>query len=478
MQVVPFLRPTFRLSFSHATYKRSCSTSYLPIDIKSLMARYLPKEVALEDISVVVGGWIRTFREQKKYSFIEIHDGTCTETLQIVCDASHLTGLILTTGACVLVQGTLHRPVGRKQGLEMHNPQISIYGGCDESFPIHKQGLEMAYLRQQLHLRSRTMLMSAIFRVRSQLQFAIHEFFQKEGFTNIHTPILTSMDCEGAGELFKVQSNGDSKAMEMYFGVPTFLTVSGQLHAEIFASSMSKVYTFGPTFRAEKSSTPRHLSEFWMVEPEMAFYNLNQTTQFAGKLLGHVIQYLFQHCEGEMQLFSTTFKQDLYQQLKPLTLGQTLPAISYSEAIAILAQKDMAITWGDDLQREHEHIICEHVQGPVFVTHWPKHIKPFYMKLDANDKRLVQNFDLLVPRVGELIGGSVREDDLSLLTERMKEKDLDMTTHEWYCDLRRYGSVPHAGFGLGFERLLQYVTGVGNIKDVVPIPRFYGECKF
>jgi len=434
--------------------------------------------------SVVVNAWIKTCRSQKNFTFLELTDGTTLQPLHVVGNTCEIDSVSLTTGTCVAVKGVIRdAESGRKQGRELHAPFITILGPCDESYPIQKKGLPLTFLREHLHLRPRTTLIAAVLRVRSMAQMSVHHYFQDLRFVNIHTPILTSLDCEGAGELFNVQTSGDlalpnnAPDTERYFKSAAYLTVSGQLHAEIFATALSKVYTFGPTFRAEKSATTRHLSEFWMVEPEIAFADLDEIIALSQNLVKHVIQDFFLKLPNEVEFFSTFVEKDIKQQLQKVLDTEEFAKVEYSEAITILRKLNQEITWGADLQREHEQELCKYFDGPVFVLNWPASLKPFYMKMNE-DGKTVQGFDLLVPRVGELVGGSVRENDLSSLEEQMRAKGVPHEPYRFYLDLRQYGSAPHGGFGLGFERLLQYLTGIANIKDVVPVPRYYGEITY
>jgi asparaginyl-tRNA synthetase len=379
------------------------------------------------------------------------------------------------------VTGTLVASVGRKQSVEIHLPTVVVVGECDETYPMQKQGLPIEFLRENLHLRSRTNITSSTMRIRNRLTMAVHNYFQENGFINVHTPIISSLDCEGAGELFRISSSTDKIGEPQYFGVDeTFLTVSGQLHAEIFACSMSKVYTFGPTFRAEKSSTTRHLSEFWMIEPEIAHASINDVMGHSTNLIKYAVKDCLENSKEDMEFFTKWVRGTNENNVNTLQdiVDQPFAVLTYTEAIKILQNNKKTIQWGADLQREDELFLCEnYAKKPIYIINWPKSIKPFYMR--TNDEgNTVEGFDLLVPQIGELVGGSIREERYDVLIQKMKDQNLNMKDYEWYSDLRKYGTVPHGGFGIGFERLIQFVTGVKNIKDTIPLPRSFGECKY
>jgi asparaginyl-tRNA synthetase len=439
---------------------------------------------------VRVQGWVRTKRDSKGgFSFIEIHDGSSLRGLQIVAEASlenyDPEVLGLGTGCSLSAEGTIVPSQGRGQAVELRAERIRVLGGADpEAYPLQKKRHSFEFLRQIAHLRARTSTFGAVFRVRNVLSRAVHDFFQERGFLYVHTPLITPMDCEGAGELFRVttfdpvamagRAAGGVDFREDFFGCPTYLTVSGQLEAEALACALGRVYTFGPTFRAENSNTARHLSEFWMVEPEMAFFDLQEDMDLAEAFLKHLIDALLSGAPEELAFFDERIQPGILEMLKRIAESE-FRRIPYDEAVRLLegAPKsfEYPTAWGHDLQTEHERYLTEEVfRGPVIVHDYPSRIKPFYMYVNE-DGRTVRAMDVLVPRTGELIGGSQREDRHDVLKARMEEKGVDPEAYGWYLDLRRFGSVPHAGFGLGFERLVQYVTGMANIRDVIPFPR-------
>jgi len=395
------------------------------------------------------------------------------------------------TGASVSVVGTLQASPAKGQDMEIVPSRVEVIGTCDSSSPVQKAGTSFEFLREVAHMRPRTNSLGAMFRVRSKLSYIVHSFFNERGFVHAHTPILTTSDCEGAGEMFQVTTldmdappRDDSNAIDYgqdFFGEKCSLTVSGQLEGELLASSLSKVYTFGPTFRAENSNTARHASEFWMIEPEIAFADLQDDIELAESFIKYMIENLLTECERDLRFFDQRIEKGLLDKLRAVLVSD-FAVMEYSDAVAQLQKADhdfeFPCDWGCSLQTEHERFICEHLtQRPTFVVNYPKRIKPFYMYCNDDD-RTVACFDMLVPRVGELIGGSQREHRLDILQARMQEHQMDTDAYKWYLDLRRFGTVPHAGFGLGFERTLMYVTGMENIRDVILCPRVPGNAKF
>lgn len=434
-----------------------------------------------------INGWVRTVRSSKAFGFIEINDGSFFSNLQVVFDENlpnfkELSRLI--TGSAIKVAGVLVESPGTKQPFELKAETIEVEGQCEPDYPLQKKRHTFEYLRTIAHLRPRTNTFSAVFRVRSVAAYAIHKFFQERGFVHVHTPIITGSDAEGAGEMFRVttlnfdQTPRDEKGMvdfsKDFFGKETNLTVSGQLEAEIFCMAFNKVYTFGPTFRAENSNTPRHAAEFWMIEPELAFADLTDNMNLAEKMLKFTIGYVLEQTPEEMQFFNSFVDKGLIERLENI-VNSDFGHITYTEAIDILkksgGQFEYPAEWGLDLQTEHERYLTEkHFGKPVFVTDYPKEIKAFYMRLN-DDGKTVAAMDLLAPGVGEIIGGSQREERLDILEKRMDAQDLNKEDYWWYLDLRKYGGTRHAGFGLGFERLIMYLTGMTNIRDVIAFPR-------
>ncbi|MBV6500130.1 MAG: Asparagine--tRNA ligase [Prosthecobacter sp.] len=437
--------------------------------------------------SITVCGWVRTRRDSKACSFLELTDGSCFKGLQVVVDASlpcsNLMPSIL-TGASVQVEGDLIPSPAAGQRWELQAKNVELLGEADASYPLQKKGHTPEFLRTIAHLRPRTNLFGSVFRVRSRMAFAVHRFFQERGFFYAHTPIITSSDCEGAGEMFRVTTQkpgSNAKPEDDFFGRPTYLTVSGQLQGEAFACALGNIYTFGPTFRAENSNTARHAAEFWMIEPEMAFYDLFADMTLAEENVRYLVQAMMTECPDELEFFNKFVDKELVARLQQ-TLDKPFERISYTEAVDLLLKSGRSfehpVVWGEGLQTEHERYIAEeHVKGPVTIYNYPKVIKPFYMRQN-DDGRTVAAMDLLVPGIGEIIGGSQREERLDLLQAAMKAQDLDEETYRWYVDLRRYGSVPHAGYGMGFERLLMFVTGVSNIRDVIPFARTPGHAPY
>ena len=442
---------------------------------------------------IQVQGWVRTRRDAKDFSFIELNDGSCLRNLQIIvknslpnyADVQHLN-----TGASIIVRGELVASQGKGQNWEIAADKIDIVGGADDSYPLQKKGHTPEFLREIAHLRPRSNLFGCVFRVRSRLAFAVHKFFQERGFIYVHTPIITGSDCEGAGELFRVTTidaknpprtqSGEIDYAKDFFERPTYLTVSGQLEAEAFASALSKVYTFGPTFRAENSNTSRHSNEFWMIEPEMAFCDLNGNMDLAEEIVKYLIVDLRENCAEELGLFAKFVDKELLARLD-FVVERKFQRITYTDAIELLKKSgekfEFPVEYGLNLQSEHERWLTEKQKCPVTVFNYPKEIKPFYMRLN-DDGKTVTAMDLLVPGIGEIVGGSQREERLDVLDARMAETGMDKDHYGWYRDLRRYGTVPHAGFGLGFERTVAYVTGLNNVRDVIPFPRTPGNARY
>ncbi|MFO7577729.1 MAG: asparagine--tRNA ligase [Pelovirga sp.] len=442
---------------------------------------------------VHVCGWIRSVRRGKEVTFIALNDGSCQGVLQIVAAAGVAAPVDLArlaTGACLAVRGDLVPSPAAGQHWELQARVITLLGGVDDGYPLQKKRHSFEYLRSIAHLRPRANTFGAVFRLRSALSFAVHQFFQQRGFLHVHTPVITTNDCEGAGDMFRVTTLDpqhpplvDDKVdwAQDFFGERAGLTVSGQLQGELFATAFSDIYTFGPTFRAENSNTSRHASEFWMIEPEMAFTDLTANCQLAEDFFRALVVYALDHCQEDLAFFNERIEKGLIDRLETLAQAD-FHRISYSEAIALLSRADKTfefpVAWGLDLQSEHERYLTEQVfSGPVFVTDYPQEIKAFYMRLNE-DERTVAAMDLLVPRVGEIIGGSQREERFHILQARMDAHGIDATALDWYLDTRRWGSCPHSGFGLGFERLLMYLTGMENIRDVIPFPRTPGHARY
>jgi asparaginyl-tRNA synthetase len=433
---------------------------------------------------ILVKGWVRTRRDSKELSFLEINDGSCLQNLQVVVDNTipdYANLTTVTTGAAVAVQGALIPSPGRGQLWEVRATHVTLLGAADpHTYPLQKKGHSDEFLREIGHLRPRTNKYGALFRIRSESAFAVHQFFRDRGFYYVHTPIITGADCEGAGEMFVVTTlagfNKDNPAAftDDFFGKKAYLTVSGQLEAELLACALGKVYTFGPTFRAENSNTPRHAAEFWMIEPEVAFADLDDNMDLAEAFVKSLVTHVIEHCSADLELFARFVDKDLRPSLEVIA-NESYVRLPYAEAVELLQTSSQAfefpVAYGIDLQTEHERYLTEkYFKKPVIVYNYPKDIKAFYMRLN-DDGRTVAAMDLLVPRVGELIGGSQREERLDVLTQRLTEFHLAPAAYDWYLDTRRFGTVPHAGFGLGFERFLMMVTGVTNIRDVVPFPR-------
>jgi asparaginyl-tRNA synthetase len=431
---------------------------------------------------VLATGWVRTKRESKGFAFIELNDGSCLANLQVVIedgtdgyDSLH----DVSTGTAVAVRGALVESPGQGQRWELKARSFEVIGACDSDFPLQKKRHSDEFLRSIAHLRSRTNKYGALARIRSRLSFAIHDFFQARGFHYIHTPIITGSDCEGAGEMFRVTTldpyaGGKATSDDDFFGKEAHLTVSGQLSVETYCLALSKVYTFGPTFRAENSNTSRHMAEFWMIEPEIAFADIHDDIQLAEDLVRHLVGFVQGDCAEDLALFARFVEPGLAERLGAVAEAE-FARVSYGEAIDLLRASGRPFEyppeWGGDLQTEHERFLTEeYFKGPVFVHDWPKDIKAFYMRLN-DDERTVAAMDLLVPHSGELVGGSAREERRDVLARRIADLGFDQADYWWYLDTRRFGSVPHAGFGLGFERFLMFATGVGNIRDVIPFPR-------
>ena len=439
---------------------------------------------------VTVSGWLRTRRDSGGLSFLEVNDGSCLASLQVIVDTtlSNYDSEIrkLATGAALRVQGQLVASPAAGQAVEVQASAVTVLGPADpETYPLQKKRHSFEFLRSIAHLRSRTNALGAVARVRSALSFAVHRFFHEQGFVQVHTPVITTSDCEGAGEMFTVTAlepaalQGPDPFAADFFGRRAGLTVSGQLQAEIFALSHGRVYTFGPTFRAENSNTSRHLAEFWMVEPEMAFCDLAGDMQVAEGFIRFLVETALEECAEDLELFDRYVSKGLIDRLVQVR-DRPFVHLTYTEAVAELERSGRDFTfpvrWGTDLQAEHERFLCEEAaRAPVIVTNYPIGIKPFYMRVD-DDGRTVAAMDILVAGIGELVGGSQREERLEVLTARMTAAGLDLDQYSWYLDLRRYGSAPHAGFGLGFERLVQFVTGMQNIRDVIPFPRTPGSA--
>lgn len=459
------------------------------IEIRELFQnteKYLNKEVS-------VGGWIRSIRDSKTFGFIVLNDGTYFQPIQIVYnnEMENFTQISkMNIGAALIVTGTLVATPNAKQPFEIQALKVEIEGESTPDYPLQKKRHSFEYLRTISHLRPRTNTFQAVFRVRSLCAYAIHKFFQEQGFVYVHTPLITGSDCEGAGEMFQVTTmdlseipktaEGDVDFGKDFFSKPTNLTVSGQLNGETYAMAFKKIYTFGPTFRAENSNTTRHAAEFWMIEPEIAFADLMDDMELAEAMIKFIIQYVLKQAPEEMNFFNSFVDKGLLDRLNHV-MNSEFGRVTYTEAIEILEKHndkfEYKVSWGVDLQTEHERYLTEEIfKRPVFVTDYPKEIKAFYMKLN-DDEKTVAAMDCLVPGIGEIIGGSQREENLEVLRERMKELGLNEKDYEFYLDLRKYGTAKHAGFGLGFERMIMYLTGMANIRDVIPFPRTVNNCE-
>ena len=446
---------------------------------------------------VTVMGWVRTRRDSKQVSFVAMNDGSTVANLQIVIDTANAdeeTLKRITTGACLSVKGQLVESQGKGQSVEVQAQSIEVLGDSDATYPLQKKGHTWEFLRDTAHLRPRTNTFGAVFRIRNQMAFAIHKFFHDKGFVYFHTPLITSSDCEGAGQMFQVTTldlenlpknqEGKTDYTQDFFGRRTSLTVSGQLEGELAATALGAIYTFGPTFRAENSNTPRHLAEFWMIEPEMAFYDIKDNMDLAEEFIKFCVQWALDNCMDDLEFLNKMIDKELIERLKFVTTHDFV-RLPYTEGIKILEDAvakgrkfEFPVFWGADLASEHErYLVEEHFKKPVILTDYPKEIKAFYMKQNE-DGKTVRAMDVLFPRIGEIIGGSEREADYGKLMQRIEELNIPMKYMWWYLDTRRYGSCPHSGFGLGFERLILFVTGMANIRDVIPFPRTPGRAEF
>jgi asparaginyl-tRNA synthetase len=463
--------------------KRSKIIDLLKGDVSSLLNK-----------EVLIKGWVRTKRGNKNVAFVALNDGSIIHNIQAVFDLSSINEdslKLVTTGSCVAIRGTLVTSQGSGQSVEVQAKNIELYGTADsEKYPLQKKGHTLEFLREIAHLRPRTNTFGAVLRVRHALAYAIHKYFNDKGFYYIHTPIVTGADAEGAGEMFRVTTldlnhlpktkDGKIDYEKDFFGKETNLTVSGQLNGELAALALGHIYTFGPTFRAENSNTPRHLAEFWMIEPEMAFYDIEDNMDLAEDMLKYLVKYALDHCADDLEFLNNMYDKELLLRLKGVT-ENPFKRITYTEAIEILEKATVKFeyiaSWGSDLQKEHENYLVEHFKGPVIVINYPKGIKAFYMKQN-DDGKTVRAMDILFPWIGEIIGGSQREEDFDKLKTRIEE--MNMSEHElwWYLETRKYGTAPHAGFGLGFERLVLFVTGMNNIRDVIPFPRTPKNAEF
>ena len=462
------------------------------MDLITVRELYRNRETYLEK-EISIGGWVRSVRGSKAFGFIVVSDGSYFDTLQVVYHdtlANFAEISKLNVGAAILVKGTLVATPDAKQPFEIQATEVTVEGASAPDYPLQKKRHTLEYLRTITHLRARTNTFQAVFRVRSLIAYAIHQYFQERDFVYVHTPLITGSDCEGAGEMFQVTTmdlnqipkneEGAVDFSQDFFGKPTNLTVSGQLNGETYAMAFRNIYTFGPTFRAENSNTTRHAAEFWMIEPEMAFADLKDNMEVAEGMLKHIIRYVLDHAPEEMAFFNSFIDKGLLDRLNGV-LNSEFAHVTYTEAIEILEKNndnfDYKVSWGCDLQTEHERYLTEQIyKRPVFVTDYPKEIKAFYMKMNP-DNKTVAAMDCLVPGIGEIIGGSQREDDYDKLLARMKELELKEEDYGFYLDLRKYGSTRHAGFGLGFERCVMYLTGMSNIRDVVPFPRTVNNCE-
>jgi len=476
------------MATGNTTIENLCTRERTTMKIRDISEKNIDEEVTLF-------GWVRTVRSQKTFSFIEITDGSRFKTLQLVADAS-IPGYEelldkVSTGASIKATGIIVASPGGKQSVEMKLESAEVLGTCPPDYPLQKKRHSFEYLRTIAHLRPRTNTQGAVARVRNKLAFSSHAFFQEKGFLYLQSPIITASDCEGAGEMFQVTTHnlenvpktedGSVNFKEDFFGKPSFLTVSGQLNAEAYALAFSDVYTFGPTFRAENSHTSRHLAEFWMIEPEMAFADLNDDMDCAEAYLKYLLGQVLEHCEEDLMFFNSFVEKGLLDRLQHV-YSSPFERLTYTDAISILEKSgkkfEYPVKWGIDLQSEHERYIAEeHCKKPVILTDYPKEIKAFYMR-DNDDGKTVAAMDVIVPQIGEIIGGSQREERYDRLVSKIEANGLNPADYEWYLDLRKFGSVPHSGFGLGFERLVQFVTGVENIRDAIAFPRVPGNADF
>ena len=462
--------------------------------IKTTVKEIFKETEKFIDKDIEVSGWIRTLRDSKNFGFIELNDGTFFSNIQIVFD-NNLNNFEeiskLTISSSIIVEGKLVKTENAKQAFEIHATKVDVFNKADSDYPLQKKRHTLEYLRTVAHLRPRTNTFNAVFRVRSVLSYAIHKFFQEKGFVYVHTPIITSSDAEGAGEMFSVSNfdfnnlpkdeNGNIDFKEDFFGKHAHLTVSGQLDVENYAMAFRNVYTFGPTFRAENSNTPRHAAEFWMIEPEICFADLNDDVTLAEEMIKYIIKYVLDNAKEEMEFFDKFIEPGLLDKLNNV-INSEFGRIDYTDAIKELEKVndkfEFPVHWGSDIQTEHERYLAEVIfKKPVFVMNYPKEIKAFYMKLN-DDGKTVAASDMLVPGIGELIGGSQREDNFEKLKQRIKDMNMSEEDYWWYLDLRRYGSCVHSGFGLGFERMMMFLTGIQNIRDTIPFPRTPNNCEF
>jgi len=456
------------------------------------ISKLLKSEAGTE---IVVKGWVRTKRGNKNIAFVALNDGSTVNNIQIVFDMTQFTEEQLkpvTTGSCISVLGTLTSSPGGGQAVEIQAKELNVYGTADpETYPLQKKGHSMEFLREIGHLRPRTNTFGCIFRIRHAMSFAIHKFFNDKGFFNLHTPIITASDAEGAGAMFQVTTldlnniprnpEGKIDYTADFFGRSSNLTVSGQLEGELGAMALGEIYTFGPTFRAENSNTPRHLAEFWMIEPEMAFYEIKENMDLAEEFIKYLVKYALDNCSDDLKFLNDMFDKELIERLRSV-VSTDFVRLSYTDGVDILMKSgekfEYPVFWGADLQSEHERYLVEkHFNKPVILTDYPKEIKAFYMKQNE-DGKTVRAMDVLFPKIGEIIGGSQREESLEKLERRIKEMEMENSTLWWYLDTRKFGTAPHSGFGLGFERLLLFVTGMSNIRDVIPFPRTPKNAEF
>ena len=462
-------------------------------EIKRMRIAQLLKETP--GVEVLAKGWVRTKRGNKNVAFIALNDGSTVNNIQVVCDAAVFPEEQLkniTTGACIAVKGDLVESMGKGQSVEIQAKEIEIYGTADvESYPLQKKGHSMEFLREIAHLRPRTNTFGCVLRIRHAMAFAIHKYFNDRGFCYLHTPLITASDCEGAGAMFQVTTmdlnnipkteTGEVDFSNDFFGRQTALTVSGQLEGELGAMALGQIYTFGPTFRAENSNTPRHLAEFWMVEPEMAFFEIEDNMDLAEDFIKYCVKYALDNCMDDLKFLNDMFDKELISRLESV-ISTDFVRLTYTEGVDILLKSgekfEFPVAWGIDLQSEHERYLVEkHFKKPVILTDYPKDIKAFYMKQN-DDGKTVRAMDVLFPKIGEIIGGSQREESFEKLSARVAELGMDTTNLWWYMDTRRFGTAPHSGFGLGFERLLLFVTGMQNIRDVIPFPRTPKSAEF
>ncbi len=462
-------------------------------EIKRMRIAQLLKETP--GVEVLAKGWVRTKRGNKNVAFIALNDGSTVNNIQVVCDVASISEELLkniTTGACIAVKGDLVESMGKGQSVEIQAKEIEIYGTADvETYPLQKKGHSMEFLREIAHLRPRTNTFGCVLRIRHAMAFAIHKYFNDRGFCYLHTPLITASDCEGAGAMFQVTTmglnnipkteTGEVDFSNDFFGRQTALTVSGQLEGELGAMALGQIYTFGPTFRAENSNTPRHLAEFWMVEPEMAFYEIQDNMDLAEDFIKYCVRYALDNCMDDLKFLNDMFDKELISRLESV-ISTEFVRLTYTEGVDILLKSgekfEFPVAWGIDLQSEHERYLVEkHFKKPVILTDYPKDIKAFYMKQNE-DGKTVRAMDVLFPKIGEIIGGSQREESFEKLQARIDELGMDTTNLWWYMDTRRFGTAPHSGFGLGFERLLLFVTGMQNIRDVIPFPRTPKSAEF